>query len=723
MQANDVAQLPGDRELGSRSGVSILEPGRNVWRISDARRVTVLQDAAAYFGTLRRVMLAARQSIMVVGWDIDSRVALVGEAGRPDDDLPAALGPFLTALTRRRPELSIRLLLWDYSVLYTLQRELLPALSLQWDTPPQVELCLDDTAPFGASHHQKIVIVDDAIAFAGGLDLTIRRWDRPDHRPHNRLREDPQRKPYPPFHDVQVMVDGPAAAALAELARARWTRAACETLPPAAISQAVPWPDGIVPDFRCVRLGIARTQAAFRDQPELREVEALLHDMVGAARRHLYIECQFLTSLRLVEALIGRVRDEPALEVLIVAPKTHHTWLEHRTMLAGRIRFMQAVRAAGLSRQVRLMHPFVRERHSESEIMVHAKVMIMDDQLIRVGSSNLCNRSMGLDTECDVVIEARSDADRNAVAAVRNRLLGEHLGIASTDVAERLERTGSLFATLDGSEDGDRGLRPIDDGPLRANEVPVAIETAADPHRPTQVSEYLADLSEGPPPRNPLPVAIRIALLLLPVALLMLAWRYTPLAGLLQPSGFEATLHAGGSWGPLLAVGLFLLLGLLAFPLNVLIVGTAAAFGIWPGLGYAAAGALVSAIATYGLGRWLGPGILRNLLGARINRITQRVRRNGIMAVTAVRLMPVAPFTFVNLVAGATRIRFTDYILGTALGLLPGIVLMSVLGARLFHILEHPTVANALMLIGMVLLCASVTWLLQKLVSRLRHEA
>ena len=77
----------------------------------------------------------------------------------------------------------------------------------------------------------------------------------------------------------------------------------------------------------------------------------------------------------------------------------------------------------------------------------------------------------------------------------------------------------------------------------------------------------------------------------------------------------------------------------------------------------------------------------------------------------------------VNLVAGATKIRFTDYITGTALGLLPGIVLMSALGARLFHILEHPTAANALVLTGMVLACAGVTWLLQKLASRMRHDA
>ena len=249
MHANDTAPLPEDGDTPGEPDVgpepTILEPGHNVWSVTEAWRATALQDAAAYFGTLRRAMLAARQSIIIVGWDIDSRVALVGEAGRPEDKLPAALGPFLTALARRRPELSIRLLLWDYSVLYTLERELLPALALQWDTPPQVELCLDNTVPLGASHHQKMVIIDDTLAFAGGLDLTIRRWDRPDHLPRNPRRVDPQGRSYPPFHDVQVMVDGPAAAALAELARARWTRAACEALPPVRAAANDPWPRGL----------------------------------------------------------------------------------------------------------------------------------------------------------------------------------------------------------------------------------------------------------------------------------------------------------------------------------------------------------------------------------------------------------------------------------------------------------------------------------------------
>ena len=80
--------------------------------------------------------------------------------------------------------------------------------------------------------HQKIVVVDDAVAFSGGLDLTTRRWDTRAHRLDDPGRVDLAGVPYAPFHDVQAIVDGKAAAALAELARVRWAHGACARAPP-----------------------------------------------------------------------------------------------------------------------------------------------------------------------------------------------------------------------------------------------------------------------------------------------------------------------------------------------------------------------------------------------------------------------------------------------------------------------------------------------------------
>ncbi|HCX66575.1 MAG TPA: phospholipase, partial [Rhodobiaceae bacterium] len=106
----------------------------------------------------------------------------------------------------------------------------------------------------------------------------------------------------------------------------------------------------------------------------------------------------------------------------------HESWLEQQTMLAGRIRFMNALRDAGVADRVRLLYPSVGEGKAEIDVMVHSKVMIVDDRLLRVGSANICNRSMGTDTECDLAIEAETDEEREGVLGALARLRGEHCG-------------------------------------------------------------------------------------------------------------------------------------------------------------------------------------------------------------------------------------------------------------------------------------------------------
>jgi phosphatidylserine/phosphatidylglycerophosphate/cardiolipin synthase-like enzyme/uncharacterized membrane protein YdjX (TVP38/TMEM64 family) len=705
----------------------LLEPGRNAWRVTTAPRVAMLPDGATYFGALRETMLNARHSIHVVGWDIDSRTRLVGDTP-PNDGLPEELGAFLSALVERRPGLSVKLLLWDYSMLYALERELLPALHLRWNVPEAVELCLDNKTPFGASHHQKIVVVDGLVAFSGGLDLTIRRWDRNAHDPSDPARVDPAGKPYPPFHDVQMAVDGEAAAALAELVQDRWNRACDECLDPAGpvAPGHDPWPASLEPELRDATIAIARTEPAHDGEPEVREVEALFLDMIGSAERMIYVENQFLTCGRIARALIRRMKERPALEALLVAPKTHHTWLEHRTMLAGRIRFMRALRRAGLGKRARLVFPHVENGGIESEVMVHSKVMVVDDRLLRIGSSNLCNRSMGTDTECDLMVEARDAGQRAAVARIRDRLIAEHTGVPREAVAARIQATGSILQAVESLSGGGKSLRDVEDGDAPARSVLPMIEKAADPRRPIEAGEFLSDYlghpDVVPPSGRPWPLLVRAAIMLLPVVLLILLWKMTPVASYMTPEAMRNALTAGGSWGPAVSVGLFLLLGFVAFPVNVLILGTAAAFGTWPGLAYAAVGAMASAAATYWAGRKLGPNLLRRVLGPRINRVSQSVNRNGILAVTTIRLLPVAPFTLVNLVAGAMRIRFLDYMVGTALGLMPGIALLSLVGEGVSRILENPTPRNIGMLCLVLGAWAGITWGLQKLFRRLRHE-
>jgi uncharacterized membrane protein YdjX (TVP38/TMEM64 family) len=166
----------------------------------------------------------------------------------------------------------------------------------------------------------------------------------------------------------------------------------------------------------------------------------------------------------------------------------------------------------------------------------------------------------------------------------------------------------------------------------------------------------------------------------------------------------------------------FVALGLVMFPVMVLIAVTAAVFGAWPGMLYAAAGALASALVTYAIGRWLGPHGLRQFFGPRLNLITRSFAQSGVATVTLVRLVPVAPFSIVNLAAGAIRIPALDYLLGTALGLMPGLAVMSVLGDQAVTLIEAPSAVGIATLIGLLVAAVGISVGLQIFISRRRDR-
>jgi phosphatidylserine/phosphatidylglycerophosphate/cardiolipin synthase-like enzyme/uncharacterized membrane protein YdjX (TVP38/TMEM64 family) len=697
---------------------TILQPGRNVWRIERADRVALLIDGAAFFRAVRAAILKARRSVFIIGWDLHSQTRLVGETCSVDDGYPVTLADFLSAVVRERPQLVVRLLLWDYSVLYAKERELFPRLSLGWNTPDRVCFALDDAVPFGSSQHQKLVVVDDCVAFSGGLDVTIRRWDTPEHAVDNPHRVDPSGNPYRPFHDVQAAVQGPAARALGGIARARWVCATGERVQ-AVKSLAGAWPDSVMPDFTDIDVGIARTQPRYDGQAEVREAERLFLDSIAAAEQCIYIENQFFTSLKVAEALGRRLRQRPELEALMVAPQHHHSWLEAHTMQTGRIRFMHILDDAGVADRVRLVYPEVTNGQETTDTMIHSKVMVIDDRLLRIGSANLNNRSMGTDTECDLAIEAASADQRRTIVDIRDRLVAEHCGVAPADVSAVVRDTGSLLAAVERLSGNGHRLCPVDDGEPQPQDIATQyIESVADPEQPIGADAFLeAVFGNGHRRRGPVLKVALVAILLVGLAV---AWHTTPLSALAEPESVRRSLaaFAQNPWAPVLVVLTFVAAGLVAFPVTMLIAATAAAFGPLSGLVYATAGVLASAVITYAIGARLGKEALRNVLGPRLNRIRRKIARRGVLAVATIRLVPLAPFTVVNLVAGASAIRPVDYVAGTVLGMFPGLIVLSVLGHQIVRILADPAPAEVGLLAAAVAAWIGVSVGLQMIVSR-----
>lgn len=206
------------------------------------------------------------------------------------------------------------------------------------------------------------------------------------------------------------------------------------------------------------------------------------------------------------------------------------------------------------------------------------------------------------------------------------------------------------------------------------------------------------------PSRTTLKIAF-VALVLLALAL---AWRFTGLADAAMAERVRDFLaaHAHGPWGPAMVVAVFLLGSLVSFPVTILILATAATFGPVKGGLCSALGIAVSAPVTYWIGIRFGQDALVRLLGARWEPVRERLRNRGVLAVAAIRVLPLAPFSLINLAAGASGIRFVDFLLGTMLGMLPGLVVVSAMGDRIVAIVSDPSLTQ----IGLFALCV-VAWI------------
>jgi len=653
------------------------QEAHNCWRVAQAERLAALVDGESYFSAVRSALIAARRRIFILAWDIHSRVELVRED--PGDGLPTTLGELMLALLEAKPGLEAYVLLWSYAPIYALEREPLFFGDSPWDKHPRLHFVKDDHHPLGASHHQKVVVVDGRIAFCGGFDLSKWRWDTSAHLAEEPRRLDTEGKPYPPFHDLQMLVEGAAAGALEAICLSRWTRATGEAMDPCQCSESNPWPEqvpALLQDHACA---IARTLPAYREQTEVREAERLYLDLIDAAEHFIYIENQYLTSTSVRGALaacLGR-RDGP--DVVIILPRETGDWLEQHTMDVLRARLLRSLREADRHGRLRVYYPEIPEL-GEGCLMVHAKLMIVDDALLRIGSSNLSNRSMGLDTECDLCVATRDEGSRAAVAALRRRLLGAFLGLDTEAVAVAEEREPGLIAAIESLRTHQRSLVPLSGEADPEWELQLPEDRLIDPDRPLSASDVGAAVvgrSALSQARRRLWLGTGLVAMLLALAA---AWRWTNLGSWLDPQALSATLSTAlhGPLGPALVVAGFLVGSLIAIPITLLILVTALVYDPMLGASYAYTGAFVAAAATYGLGAYLGRAGVERLSGGSIHRLSERLARRGILAVIALRVVPVAPFTVINLFAGASHISLRDFLIGTAIGMVPGVAAMAV---------------------------------------------
>ncbi|MBK7861547.1 MAG: phospholipase [Archangiaceae bacterium] len=465
----------------------IVEP-HHFWKRHSVEELGLLVDGSDYYRELYRACANAKKSILLTGWQFDSDVELVRGPAADGVETPTALLPFLNHLCQTRPDLKVCILAWDFNVVFAAEREWMQELIFHWTTHERLAFRFDKHHVELASHHQKFVVVDDDLVFTGGLDVCDHRWDDSKHCSSNPLRFS-RGEPHQPFHDIQVwMRSREMASTLKGLFARRWELAGGDPLEL----------DGpcVATCFRAERgLPIPARQAALsridpyglpEGQLHRAEILELYLAAISRAERLIYVETQYMSSKAITDALVARMRDaaKPRLELVFMLNMRGETLKEQAAVgLAqaqnlGRLREAAAETGHHLGLYFTWPHCDSDEDHPERGTYIHSKLMIVDDTFLTVGSANLTNRSMGVDTELNVTVEGPELEE--AIRAIRVSLLKEHSG------GKELPHVAGLVAAIDADSGRLKHHTSPTEGEKKALEI---IDPDKLPFDPEQVEE------------------------------------------------------------------------------------------------------------------------------------------------------------------------------------------------------------------------------------------
>jgi phosphatidylserine/phosphatidylglycerophosphate/cardiolipin synthase-like enzyme len=475
---------PPARSIGGST--VLLVPGSTCWRAARAERASVIVDVEAYYAAARDAMSRATRSIHILGWAFDPDTPFT--PARKRTGKPEQWGPFLRDVAHAHPDVDVRLLIWKSSLPIAATQNFFPHWARVCFQNSPVNFRLDASIPFGACHHQKVIVIDDRIAFAGGCDVGPDRWDTSLHTDSDARRRRKTGLYFDNRHETMAVVDGEAAEALGQLFRNRWERSSQEILlaPSEPATGPDPWPTDVAPMFKDAEIGLSRSEPGWRHHSDVRETEKLHLASVAAAKKLIYMENQYFTSLVMAEALANRLEEPDGPEVVLVSTQHSPSWFDQMTMDQTRQLFIKRLRDADKHGRFSVFSPVTAKGKI---IIVHSKLTIIDNELLRIGSANLNNRSTGFDTECDLSIEAAEgeagDAARETIARFRAELVGHWMGKEGREVEAALNGGLTLGQAITALDDpAKRRLKPIPQKPVTGFPAFVAYSHLGDPAGP-----------------------------------------------------------------------------------------------------------------------------------------------------------------------------------------------------------------------------------------------
>jgi phospholipase D1/2 len=699
-----------------------LKEGKNCWRRSQIDKGGFIVSGQDYFLAFRQALLQAERSVYILAWDIKESIELVREEGY-DDGFPLPLNDFIFALLDDRPELEIYILLWDYSMLYIVEREWLPFTTWRKRDQPRLHLETDDAIELGASHHQKVVVIDDSLAFCGGLDLSTWRWDTTDHLAEDPRRTTPKGETYQPFHDVQVVCTGKAAHDLGDLCAYRWKRATGKELPrPASNKTEAGWPSSIPVDIEATEVGIAFTYSAYEEHEAAYQIRQAYLDVIEAARDYIYIENQYLSSHELTEALIKRLQSSEGPEIVMILTK-EAGWAEESTMGVLRDRLLEKLIEADSHGRFSAFYPFVEDDSGhQSQVYVHAKVLIADDRTLFIGSANLSNRSMKVDSEVNLVFAYQEPAAE--IKQFMHRLVAIHLRCPAEQAAEAISDNNRIKDAIEEIGNNSRHrLNKLEAGTDSAILRKLGDTQMLDPDEPLSPASWMdAVVSDDQKKEtNKTAPGTYVVWGSVFIIVVLAAWLIKSLWGeVLDKEQIISLIEGFRNSSTLLPVlvSIFFIGGLIGIPINLLLVASTLAIGPWAAFGCGLIGAVISALAAFWAGRTFAEPLARKIAPESQKKISQRLGRPGIFPVALIRLLPVAPFVVVNLIAGTLKISFPAFLIGTILGMVPGMFAVVWIASQAQHAFFEPQWRHWLILALSVLIVGFLAYALKKLADK-----
>jgi len=441
-------------------------PGRNCQAVTKVDKGALLVDGCDYFKALAKAISRARHSILIIAWDFDGHVRL-----QPDQENAPTIGELLRQRVEEVPDLEVRILVWSVAVVHAPSSPAELLIGDSWQHHPRIHLRLDTTHPIYASHHQKIVSVDSSLAFVGGMDVTVDRWDTRKHSAHDPRRICPDGSKYAPVHDLQLMLNGDAAALLSKVARMRWYEATAEVIAEGPGAGATFWISDYPAAFQGCDIALSRSCPRWGSRAPARESYHLTIDLLRSARQTIFIESQYFTAPFVGDVLEGLLQADEGPEIVVIASMSVHSRLERWILGENRDRLIRRLAACDRFGRLQVYYPVVPSDDGEAPILIHSKMIIVDDRFLRTGSSNLNNRSVGLDSELDATLMASQPSQSRDIRLARHSLLAEHLDTTVEHFADCERQTGSMIETIERLNTKSRRLRTFpamtDRGPRR----------------------------------------------------------------------------------------------------------------------------------------------------------------------------------------------------------------------------------------------------------------